>query len=109
MKAWDFIKAVTAPQVRHGGWESDWFCHCGFKHDIHFIPFGPSEFGRVCPKCGHRDKWVWRVFRREWDCGLMGLKFNRRIVYWTEQHCPIEAANRSEKRSERGDAGTRDE
>lgn len=96
----------------HDDWHPIQRCHCGCQmpilNGVSLVPVG-----RVCPKCGHADKWQTKVVRYEWEysCQMFnsildyrgahyvglyewqGLKErasrNKKLVEWTEDHCKV--------------------
>lgn len=105
--------------VEYDDWEQyhdDWHpiqrCHCGYQmpilNGVSLVPVG-----RVCPKCGHTDKWQTKVVRYEWEYSHKKFKAiteyrrsfytcdydhvfvdaestrNKKLVEWTEDHCKI--------------------
>ena len=99
-------------EQHHDDWHPIQRCHCGYQmpilNGVSLVPVG-----RVCPKCGHADKWQTKVVRYEWEYSVQmfnailnyrGAHYvgvyewqdlkerasrNKRLVEWTEDHCKI--------------------
>jgi len=98
----------------HGDWHQAVVCHCGYQMPVlNGMSLSLAQAGRVCPKCGHTDKWKSKIVRYEWEYSFKKFRAifkyrstfytgeydhlfvesestrNKRLVEWTEDHCKV--------------------
>jgi hypothetical protein len=78
-----------------GDWIEVEMCHCGYKRGGHYT--------KVCPRCGHQDRWFNEVVRDEWEFSRSRESPYDRFVppsfrasvrnyhtrKWTPEDCPV--------------------
>ena len=74
-------------EQHHGDWHQTVVCHCGYQMPVlNGMSLAPA--GRVCPKCGHTDKWKSKIVRYEWEDSFKKFMaiFKYRSTFYTGEY-----------------------